>query len=276
MKFILLSISLLGLLFTSTPADAQNTVYDRVMKTGTIRCGYVIFPPFLMKENDNTLSGISYDAFNAMGKLMGLKVDWVEEVPWDNLVAGLDSNRFDAICSYLGVSAKRHTRADFLTPPLYSVEGVWVRGDETRFVNNESLNSPEVTFATTDGTMFGDMVTTDFPNAKHNALPGTTSFTEQLLTVTTKKADATIMDNYVSFKFLEANPGAIKEVEPGKIYRVLPVSSMIPMGDLKFKTMLNGALDEIINNGTFDKIYATYNVPKGSVLMRSDGYKPLQ
>ncbi|MBI1328183.1 MAG: transporter substrate-binding domain-containing protein [Alphaproteobacteria bacterium] len=263
-------------LFSVQPALAADALYDKVMKNGTIRCGYVIFPPFLMKEDGKTLSGVSYDAFNAMGNAMGLKVEWVEEVPWDNLIAGLDSGRIDAICSFLGVSAQRMTRADFLTAPLYSVEGVWVRRDEKRFTKNEQLDSPDVTFAATEGTMFGGMVANDFPKAKLNSLPGTTSFTEQLLTVTTGKADATIMDNYVSLKYLEANPNAIKEVQPGRIYRVLPVSSMIPMGEVRFKIMLNGALDEIINNGVFDKIYDKYNVPKGSVLKRANGHMPAE
>jgi cystine transport system substrate-binding protein len=244
------------------------------MKTRTIRCAYAVFPPFMMKSNAHDLSGIAYDAVNEMGKAMDLKVEWVEEVPWDNLIAGLDAGRFDAICSFLGVSAQRATRADFLTPPLYSVEGIWVRGDDKRFPTNEALDSPHVTFATTDGTMFTGMIASDFPKAKVSALPGASSFTEQLLTVTTGKADATIMDNFVSLGYLDAHPGSIKEIQPGRIYRVLPVSAMIPMGDLKFKTMMNAALDDIINNGTFAKIYDKYNVPKGSVIMRADAYKP--
>lgn len=279
MKIILLMLLLmllsLTVLFSSNKSYAadSSSVYDRVMKSGTIRCGYAIFPPFLMKDNNGNLSGIAYDAFNAMAKTMSLQVKWVEEVPWDSLIASLEANRFDAICGYIGVAGTRTTRADFLTAPLYSVEGIWVRGNETRFATNESLDRPDVTFATTDGTMFGGMIANDFPKTKVNSLPGTNSFTEQLLTVTTRKADATIMDNYVSLEYLKANPGAIKEVQPGRIYRVLPVAPMIPMGDLKFKTMLNGALDEIINNGTFDKIYQRYDVPKGSVLMRANGYQ---
>ncbi len=66
MKTLTLVIILLS---SALPAVAQEkmkeSAYERVMRTGTIRCGYFLFPPLAVKNpNTNMLSGITADIFN--------------------------------------------------------------------------------------------------------------------------------------------------------------------------------------------------------------------
>src|ERR1700735_3304508 len=66
------------------------TAYERVMRTGTIRCGYVRWYPYFTKElKTGELSGLNYDAMAAIGEELDLKIEWAEEVGWGNLGEGL-------------------------------------------------------------------------------------------------------------------------------------------------------------------------------------------
>jgi hypothetical protein len=76
---------------------AQDTVYDRVMKSQTIRCGYGLWSVYLHKDpNTGKMGGIYYDYMEALGKNLGLKIEWTEEVGWGDYIAGLKGDRFDA------------------------------------------------------------------------------------------------------------------------------------------------------------------------------------
>ncbi|MCB1556441.1 MAG: hypothetical protein KDJ15_03915, partial [Alphaproteobacteria bacterium] len=53
---------LLTVFFLGKTAHAMDSGYDRVMRTGTIRCGYIAFPPYLMQDlNTGEFSGLAYD-----------------------------------------------------------------------------------------------------------------------------------------------------------------------------------------------------------------------
>lgn len=96
---------LLILLLTVAPAFAAETkesAYDRVIRTGTIRCGYAISPPVMVQDpNTKKLSGLDYDLWQEIGKDLGLKIEFVEEAGWGNFIEGLRSNRYDAFCTEL-------------------------------------------------------------------------------------------------------------------------------------------------------------------------------
>ena len=69
------------------------------MRTGTLRCGYIVWQPYVMKDpNDKKLSGMSYDVFEAIAHNLGIKIEWTSEVLVGQQVASLDANKIDAVC----------------------------------------------------------------------------------------------------------------------------------------------------------------------------------
>ena len=95
---------------------AKESVYDRVMRTGTIRCGYNTEPPFVVIDpNTRKVSGAGVDIVEEMGKLLGLKVEWAEQVGWDMMAAGLQNGRYDLACNGKWVLAHRLNGDDILT-----------------------------------------------------------------------------------------------------------------------------------------------------------------
>jgi ABC-type amino acid transport substrate-binding protein len=72
-------VALLIIIALALPAVAQDkkpSAYDRVIVSGTIHCGYFLWPPFIEKNvNTGKLSGLSYDLMEEIGKQLSLKID---------------------------------------------------------------------------------------------------------------------------------------------------------------------------------------------------------
>lgn len=109
-------------------AAQKESVYDRVLASGTIRCGYATWPPYMMKDpNTGTLSGINYDVMELIGKELNLKIDWVEEVPWGSVYANLNANRMDVMCATIWDDGERVKQFTLSDPQFYSALYAYVR-----------------------------------------------------------------------------------------------------------------------------------------------------
>ena len=85
-------------------------------------------------------------------------------------------------------------------------------------------------------------------------LLNSTGVSQTLLEVSSKKADVTFVEPIVASEFLEKNPNSIREVKAVKPLRVFPNSMMLPKNEEDFKSSLNIAIDELINNGFVDRV----------------------
>jgi len=147
----------------------QETAFERVMRTNTLRCGYMLLPPQLIRDpNTKQFSGVAYDLINEAAKILGLKVEWTEEVNFSTVAEGLKSERYDSLCltAYRwGPSARV---MEYTNPIFYSTTNVYVRANDTRFDNDLNLiNDENVTIATIDGEAAQFIKESDFPKGKH-------------------------------------------------------------------------------------------------------------
>ena len=87
-----MTVLILGLiLFSALPAYAES-VYDRVMKKGEIRCGYFVEAPFTFRdEATGEFSGIAVDLAELIAKDLNLKLKWQEQISFASF--GLDLNQ---------------------------------------------------------------------------------------------------------------------------------------------------------------------------------------
>ena len=62
------------------------------MKSGTLRCAYLLYTPFFMRDlKTGELSGVFHDVMEEIGKSTGLKVEWTTEVGYDNIFPGTNA-----------------------------------------------------------------------------------------------------------------------------------------------------------------------------------------
>lgn len=273
---ILAIFSIVGCTSTAGIYKAEkDTLYDRVMETGKIRCGYFLFPPYAIKDpNSGKLSGIFVETLEEAGKNLNLKIDWVEEVGYGTMVEGVKTGRYDLVPTGVWPNANRARYADFSVPLFYSGINVYARADDDRFTKDVKLiDDKTVTISTIDGTVQDVMARKDFPNAKVLSHPEMSDASQILLDVTSKKADVTFIEPGLAAIFLKNNPGKVKNITGNKPIGVVGNTMMFKIGEPSFKSMLNTALSELINTGYVDRLLDKYEPAKGAYFRVAHPYE---
>lgn len=263
--FMMLCASLLGGYAQKTENRVTHplkieTVYERVMRTQTIRCGYGQWPPFISKDiKTGQFSGIFYDYMEALGKSLSLKIEWTEELGHGDFALAMKSHRIDATCGSVWANAARAREMDFVTPVYYTPLYAYVRKDDHRFDNNlESINTPSVSIVTMDGEMAGLIADTDFPLARKLAVPQLSSVSEFFVNITMKKADVTFTSPSMFDLYEAHNSGKIRKIPSSRPIRVFPNTIAITTGEDKLQRMLDTATKELLANGAIKKILEKY------------------
>lgn len=253
-KILLLAFIALMPLVAHATESAQESTFDRVVRTGTLRCGYGISKPNLVKDaNNGQLSGISYDVTNALAERLGLKVEWAEETGFGTAEQGLMSKRYDLVCSNVCIEPRRTRAAWFSVPythePVYAV----VRGNDTRFdASLAPANAPGAKIAVVDGSILATLAADNFPQAQRMDIGEFGIAGDFMLIVAGGKADMSFNLAYAVDQFLKSNPGTIKMV--GDPVGMCHGAFLLPLGDEKFRTLIDTAMTDLIDRGQIDSI----------------------
>jgi len=92
---------------------ASSTAFAESMKI--IFATDATWPPMEFVDANKEIVGYSIDYMNAAGKEAGFTPVF-KAVAWDGIFAGLDSDKYDAICSSVSITAERQKVMDFSEP----------------------------------------------------------------------------------------------------------------------------------------------------------------
>lgn len=257
MKKLLIATLFLSALSCSAMADDKSAA-QRVIDSGVLRCGYATSPPVLVKDaNTGKISGSDYQIVEAIGKKLGLKVEWTEEVGWGNFIEGLRNNRYDMMCGSLWPDAARIKFLSLTRPVYYDRLLAYARADDHRFDGKmDSINDPQVTIAALDGDASYSIAQQRFPKAKILALPQMAVVSDMMMSLITKKADIIFLDPVRTAVFEKENKGKIAPVKDITPLQVIGTSFGVKGGELQLRDMIDTALRELINDGTVEKLLA--------------------
>lgn len=83
MKKFLNIFVIVAFLLTAVPVLAAETGHARVIKTGTLRCGFTFWDGGVMRdEKTNELKGFIVDLTNELAKVGDVKIEWVGPIDW--------------------------------------------------------------------------------------------------------------------------------------------------------------------------------------------------
>lgn len=262
-KFVLI---LCGLLFSvAAQAEDYKSTFDRVMATNTIRCGYIVYPPQLSKDaNSGALSGLAYDLTEQIGKDLGLKIEWTEEVGSGTWQEGFTSGRYDMLCNTAWATTARARVAAFSVPVFYTAINAYTRVGDTRFDGNlAAANRPDVIIATIDGATSAAIAAENFPNAKLASLPDLTDFSHLLMEVESGKADLTFSEAAQFLLFEKNNPGKLHNATPDQPVRLVTNAFYMRGDELRLLNMINATVDNLHNSGYISSLLDRYEPAPG-------------
>lgn len=96
--------------------SASADVLDNVKKAGVLKVGTETeFAPFDFIDKGKH-AGLNVDLFEEIGKELGVKIEWIA-LPWDGVLPGLESGKFDIVAGPATITKKRLERYKF-SPPI--------------------------------------------------------------------------------------------------------------------------------------------------------------
>lgn len=244
----------------------EESAYERILEQGTIRVGYVPYPPGCIKDpNTGKLSGVFVETLEQAASNMDLKIQWAEEVGWGSMIEGLRANRYDLIGSPVWANSTRGKFVTFTVPLFYSGIGAYVRATDDRFVEDlSSIDSETVRISTIDGEMSDIISRQQFARAVRVSLPQLSDNSLLLLNVVEGKADVAFVEPYIAQLFLQNNPGTLKNIAHQHPLRIFPNTMMLRKEDFRLKSMLDTALIELLNSGFVDELLRGYSPDSGA------------
>lgn len=263
MKFPLVFAVLLLLSFAAHAAERESA-FDRVLRTGTLRCGYFVMDSLLTKDlKTGKMGGPGYDIITAMAKNLSLKVEWVQEAGFASMGNDLNTGRYDMVCAPVVPNGPR-ARVMSMSRTVFSQPvTIWLHKDDPRLVQKDPswLNAGMTKFISVDGTAFTTLIENFFPQAAIVALPELTPVSDMYLELKGRKVDAMLMTTYNAVKFAEKNEGIVHQYTD-RIVNYPTYQFPLPQGDAKMQSMVNMALQELVYNGVIDAVLGKYDPEK--------------
>lgn len=255
-------------------AVQKESAYDRVMRTGVLRCGYYIWPPFLNKEpNTGALSGFFYDLTEKLGENLSLKVEWAEEIGIADIAAALNSGRVDAYCSPQSIIGSRAREMNWLDTIIWGGFYAYVKVDDHRFKNGyQDFNRPDIIASFIEGEATGKIATKLLPKMGRIELPQLSTPADSFNNLLTGKADLVLKDPTTAAAYMKANPNKIKSAfdEP-----LVAVGAAITLAkkDLLLKETLNAAQAQLLYEGEINKLMEKYDLFKQGLFAPEQYYR---
>jgi ABC-type amino acid transport substrate-binding protein len=263
MKYLSSILILMILAFSTTvrAERAQDIVYDRVMSSKTIHCGYSDWAPFIMTDpNTKEISGIMKDIMDEIGIRMGVKILWETSIGWGEIVEATNSGKIDMFCNTVWTDKAQLQNMSLSRPLYYTPTYLYARADDQRFDHHyEKANTPDITIVGIDGDTSYILMADHFPKSKMLALPNTNGISDQLMSLMSKKADLALGEPAAVSDFTSKNPGKIRQVSGEPLYMMNEVL-VTRAGEQQFINVINTVLQSLINEEFIGRTLKKYNV----------------
>jgi polar amino acid transport system substrate-binding protein len=257
MSRALVCAATLGALAASVPSHAQDAdTWQSVRKAGVLRCGIATSPPYTMKDpKTDAYSGVFPDLCRQFGEqVLKVKVEYVDTT-WDNIVAGLQSQKWDISLS-LNDTPERRKAISFSEPVVdYSVTFTYNKNNPKlpKTINSiADIDKPGTTVTVMSGTAQDKAISAVLKQATIMRLPG---FDETRLALMSKRADLLADDNMTNVLLTSAHPDWAAVFKPNPLLAQQGIAFGIrkdtPAADL---AVLNQFIEKQKQSGTVNRL----------------------
>ncbi len=230
----------------------QDGILDKVKKAGVVNIGTgTTAPPMNYLDEKGNWTGFDVDLGDAIAAKFGVKVERVN-VNTKTRIAFLAAGRIDLTISSMNHTRSREEQIDFAEPPYLWVGRVFYC-KKGRFKSIAELGGKRI--AVQQGS--SGFIAAPQEIARHtNSAPVMVSFqtdAECFLALKQDKVDAFTEDNTIIAGV--AGSEGVEYEAVGGIYSPTLYGIGVPPDDSKWRDAISFALQDVIKDGTYEKIY---------------------
>lgn len=236
---------LLGGMFV-VALSAQARDLASIKQTGILEVANSgAYPPFSFVDPKGEVVGFDVDIAKAVAKKMGVTAK-VITAPWSGMVPALVAGKFDVCICSMAITPEREKAIDFTKPYWHSHVSIWVK-DNAPIQSLADLKGKAV------GSTLGETANEwavkngNWSNQTYQGLP------DLLMALYTGRVDAIVADDVPVYISLKNKHEAIRKINVGGLPENASAISL-KQGEPELKAVLQKALDEIVEDGTYKKI----------------------
>jgi len=233
------------------------------LSDGTLQVGSDISyaPIEFYEEGTQNATGLDVDLANAIGKELGVKVEF-QNTGFDGIIPALEAERFDVIMSSMTITEERQQQIDFI-PYFTAGTGILVQaGNPNNIQSLADLCGKNV--AVQLGTIQVDQLNAQ--NEQCTDKISITTFDQNPLAVeqlSLGRADAVTADYPVAGNDARLSEGKLELVSTQ--FEAAPYGIGVRKGSTELNAAITKALQNIMDNGEYDTILADWNLEAGSI-----------
>ncbi len=166
MKFLKALFLLVLSLAFSNIATAASSMLDNIQKSGEIKVGVSIMPPWVMLSKEGKLIGFEIDIAKQLAKDIGVKAVF-KQYQWKQMIPALKKGEIDIIASGLSITPQRALKINYSIPYASSGYSLVTNLSLTKdFRSIKDLNNEKVYITAVKGTVSANLAGKVFPKAK--------------------------------------------------------------------------------------------------------------
>lgn len=244
----ILSALLLAACGAKDPAETTSSsgkgVLDKIKAEKVMNVGIEgAFPPFNYFNDKNQLEGFDVDITNEIAKRMGVEAKFVA-TPWDSILAGLLSKKYDIIISSMTITEERKQKVDFTEPYYHTGAQLFVPVDS-------SLTDPNQL----KGVKIGVSIGTTFEQKATELGAEIVTYKNDLLTfedMSNGRVQGVITDKVVGASIIKEKNYPFQSV--GDMLYSEAVGIALNKGENALREEINKHLKDMMSDGTYEKI----------------------
>ncbi|MBW1606038.1 transporter substrate-binding domain-containing protein [Lactobacillus sp. Sy-1] len=236
---------------SNNSSKSSDSYQSELTKKGTFTVGLEgTYAPYSYRQ-DGKLQGFEVDLAKDVAKKLDLKVNFVQ-TKWDSLIAGLGSNKYDAVINNMTVTPEREKLYSFSTPYTYSYYTLITKSNSSIKSIDDIKNKNIVDGAGTDNAVVAKKF-----GAKVSSTPE--SATGYQL-IQQGRADGTI-NSVPAWKYYAKHNSTkgLKEIDvPSSKQKPAKTSIMFNKNSKQLTKKVNKAIEELRADGTLKKLSIKY------------------
>lgn len=208
------------------------------------------YPPMEFEGNDGKVTGIDVDWAKELAKEIHVDAEFVV-MPWDGVLAGLKSDRYDIIMSSMNITPERSREVNFIE--YMSMGQVFVVKDKKLNIKSEKDLAGKVIAVQADTTSATAVTNFKKSGIKIKDVLEFKGATEAFAALKSNHAEVIVIDEAVGKYFAKLDPKTFSI--SGNAILPLPIGIAVKKSDTALLKALQTAMNSIKKNGSFDKIY---------------------
>jgi ABC-type amino acid transport substrate-binding protein len=252
-------------LLPQSASSTTDAVWNNIQKTGVIKVGTdPTWPPY--QQIDNTtgaIVGFEIDLANAAAEKLGLTIDW-QNVGFANIIIAVQQGQLDMGVSGFSVTPDRLDQVSF-TLPHSTTQGQVVMLKSTMTAKGITTVHTLAEFKTlgiTVGVQSGNVEQTELQDAGVAIRVWDDSDSPFLDMVSANPSvQAVYAETPITTYWISKFAAEEKEVGIAYTRPYYPVAFVVGKNSLAFLDKMNGALTDLIYDGTVDQLKAKWQIP---------------